>query len=63
MDLDVDASINEIDLLNSDIESHHKRGFIGCFIVENDSYLEIRDCFVRSIKDPKVIEKEKELFI
>jgi hypothetical protein len=40
-----------------------KTNFIGCFIVENDSYLEVRDCLIKSIKDPKTIEKEKELFV
>lgn len=34
--------------------------FVGCFIIENESYLELRDCFIHSIKDAKVIELEKE---
>jgi hypothetical protein len=31
--------------------------------VENDSFLEIRDCYIKSIKDPKVILQEKEHFM
>jgi len=37
-----------------------KKGYIGCFLIENDSFLEIRDCFIKSVKDPSQIEKEKE---
>ena len=42
---------------------HSKKGYLGCFLVEDDSFIEIRDCFIKSIKDPKVIEKEKDNFV
>jgi hypothetical protein len=47
---------------NSDTINKKSNSFIGCFLVENDSFLEIRDCFIRSVKDLKVIEREKEMF-
>jgi hypothetical protein len=34
-------------------------GLSVCFLINNDSYLEMRDCFIQSIKDPSVIESEK----
>jgi hypothetical protein len=46
----------------SDSMGRKQNNFISCFLIENDSFLEIRDCFIRSIKDLKVIEREKELF-
>ena len=36
---------------------------VGCFNIESGSFVEMRDCYVLSIKDPQVIEREKELFI
>ncbi len=36
---------------------------VGCFNIESGSFVEMRDCYVLSIKDPKVIEKEKDIFI
>lgn len=47
----------------SDSTVRRQGNLISCFIVENDSFLEIRDCFIRSVKDLKVIEKEKEQFV
>ncbi len=29
---------------------------VGCFNIEDDSYVEFRDCYILSIKDQKVIE-------
>jgi hypothetical protein len=31
--------------------------------VETDSYLEIRDCFIKSVKDKAVIDKEQEMLL
>ena len=47
----------------SDSIGRKQNGIISCFIVENDSFLEIRDCFIRSVKDLKVIEREKDQFV
>eukprot|EP00347_Sterkiella_histriomuscorum_P013188 403365673 len=51
--------------LDSSIDSQisGKKGILSCFVVENDSFLEITDCYVLSIKDPLQIQKEKDAFI
>jgi hypothetical protein len=36
---------------------------VGCFVIENGSHLEMRDCYIHSVKDFKVLEAEKELLI
>ena len=40
--------------------TNKRKNAIGCFLVENDSFLEVRDCYIKSVKDPKQIEKEKD---
>ena len=42
---------------------HHYGNLIACILVENDSFLEMRDCFVHSVKDLAVIELEKDIAI
>ena len=36
---------------------------VGCFNIESGSFVEMRDCYILSIKDIKVIEKEKDVII
>ena len=36
---------------------------ISCFTVENDSFLEVRDCFIKSIKDKNYFDQELDKFI
>ena len=45
------------------VTNHSKNGNVGCFVVENEAILELRDCFIRSKKDRKVLESEKEALI
>jgi hypothetical protein len=46
--------------MNSDYDKSQSR-FIGCFRVENKSFIEIRDCFIKSIQDidPQTLEEHK----
>lgn len=32
-------------------QKNQQKGLVGCFLVENNSYIEIRDCFIKSVKD------------
>jgi hypothetical protein len=36
---------------------------VGCFNIENGSFVELRDCYILSVKDQKVIEQEKDIVI
>jgi len=36
---------------------------VGCFNIENGSFVELRDCYILSVKDQKVIEQEKNIVI
>lgn len=36
--------------MNSDCDKSQNR-LIGCFRIENKSFIEIRDCFIKSIQD------------
>lgn len=35
---------------------------LGCFIIEDESFIEIRDCFIKSIIDIDDIQKQQQEF-
>ena len=46
--------------MNSECDKSQSK-YVGCFRIENKSFIEIRDCFIKSIQDidPQTLEEQK----